>query len=48
MINPKMSEEKKDYPKTIAEAVARLLSMLSEEEKGAIKNTTKDDLKGHV
>lgn len=39
-----MPKEEKNYPKTIAEAVDRLLSTLSEEDKEAIKNTPKDDL----
>lgn len=39
-----MSEEKKNYPKTIAETVDRLLSTLSEKDKEAIKNMPKDDL----
>ena len=45
VINPnKMPNEEKNYPKTIAEAVDRLLSTLSEEDKEAIKNTAKNDL----
>lgn len=39
-----MPKKEKDYPKTIAEAVERLLSTLSEEEKEDIKNTPKNDL----
>ena len=39
-----MPKEEKNYPDTINEAVRRLLSMLSEEEKEDIKNITKEDL----
>ena len=41
-----MPSKENNYPKTIAEAVDRLLSTLSEKDKEAIKNTAKDDLIG--
>ena len=39
-----MPPEEANYPKTVAEAVDRLLSTLSEKEKEDIKNMSKNDL----
>jgi len=39
-----MTEEEKNYPKTIAEAVERLRSTLPEKDKEEIKKTSKDGL----
>ena len=40
----KMSEAKKEWPRTVEEAVDRLLSLMSEEDKQSLKNTPKKDL----
>ena len=39
-----MPSKDNNYPKTVAEAVNRLLSALSEKDKEEIKKTSKDDL----
>ena len=40
----KMPEAKKEWPRTVEEAVDRLLSSMSEEDKQSLKNTPEKDL----
>ena len=39
-----MPEAKKEWPRTVEEAVDRLLSLMSEEDKQSLKNTPEKDL----
>jgi hypothetical protein len=40
----KLEEEKKNWPKTVDEAVTRIVSQLSEEDKKIVRDTPKEDL----
>jgi hypothetical protein len=39
-----MPEAKKEWPRTVEESVDRLLSLMSEEDKQSLKNTSEKDL----